>query len=348
MTVSEPPTSPKSSLAGPPGNGGHKVGRRRFLLTALGGAGALAAGSLLLRRRLVAGIKGLLAPETPVPVAVPLADAELATLVSLGDVLIPSRFVEEAASPGTPAPWPVPDQAARRESPVSGDSDALRRGEDLYRATCEACHGPSGVPQPPSPEGLLDFTDPAYGASTSDGELFWKLSRGRNGMPGYEDALAADDRWRLVLYLRSLSSGGAGQGPPILRRPRTAGEAVEAAIRDWCRRKPERAADFRAAAALLDRRSQADQARRFAELDLARRRHLFDSLLRPMAGSRAVRFLHRFSAEGRSVRRLWQLACIPILEGFYASSYGWKVVGYPRARGEGSNLVDYQLPIPPS
>jgi hypothetical protein len=37
----------------------------------------------------------------------------------------------------------------------------------------------------------------------ADGELFWKIGRGRNGMPAYERH-PDEDRWAIVHFLRTM------------------------------------------------------------------------------------------------------------------------------------------------
>jgi mono/diheme cytochrome c family protein len=38
----------------------------------------------------------------------------------------------------------------------------------------------------------------------TDGELFWKMSKGRGVMPAWEDQFSETQRWELVNYLRTL------------------------------------------------------------------------------------------------------------------------------------------------
>jgi hypothetical protein len=163
-------------------------------------------------------------------------------------------------------------------------------------------------------------------------------------MPGYEGVFDAADRWRLVAYVRSLAETQESAGAEALSEGRTPREVVSHTVADRCRRSPEAAGAFRAAVELLDARSLSHHGRRFAELALDERRALVAALLEPYAKSRATRLLYRFSEHGRGVRGLWRLVCVPILTGFYASSFGWRVVGYPQRRGAGSNLEDYQAP----
>jgi mono/diheme cytochrome c family protein len=109
--------------------------------------------------------------------------------------------------------WPVPPEEAARPNPLKASADTIRKGEKLFNRYCTACHGVSGRGDGPMAQQWArlpkDLTHPERQARLTDGEIFWKLSVGhRQGgdeiMPGLAYKLGADDRWRLVLYVRSL------------------------------------------------------------------------------------------------------------------------------------------------
>jgi len=39
----------------------------------------------------------------------------------------------------------------------------------------------------------------------SDGEFFWKITKGKKPMPSYEARLTPNDRWNVINYVRSLA-----------------------------------------------------------------------------------------------------------------------------------------------
>lgn len=317
--------------------------RRRVLSFLLGAAGLAALAALPFRRALLAALRLRITGTNSSPVLATLEEADMDTLLALGDVLVPSAFVGFEAT--SPAVWEAPPVAAMATNPVTGDSADAARGRRVYEENCVPCHGPSGTPRTTRVGGgAPDFADPDFARSRTDGEIFWKIATGRGVMPGYEGALDAADRWRVVRYVRSLSEAQAPNGAEVLSEGRTPREVVSRTVADCCRRNPEAAGAFRAAVELLDARSVSHQGRRFAQLELEERRALVGSMLEPYARSRMVRVLHHFSEYGRGVRGLWRLVCVPILTGFYASTFGWRVVGYPHRRGDGSNLTDYQAP----
>jgi len=73
---------------------------------------------------------------------------------------------------------------------------------------CAECHGDSGKgdgsqarmydPQP------TNFTDSAHMSTITDGELFYKISEGHRPMPSFKKRFTEEQRWQLVLFIRSL------------------------------------------------------------------------------------------------------------------------------------------------
>lgn len=104
-------------------------------------------------------------------------------------------------------PWIAPEDAKKVKNPVKVMPEGMAEATDLFRDTCSLCHGPHGagdgslaktLPQKPA-----NFTDPKM-KDITDGELFWKMSKGRGVMPAWEEQLSETQRWELVNYLRTL------------------------------------------------------------------------------------------------------------------------------------------------
>ena len=131
----------------------------------------------------------------------------------------PSRppVAPSASPPSTsgaaPADWTITPEDAALRNPLTASPENLKRGEELFRRHCTACHGSSG--RGDGPIALQwqrlprDLTHPERQARLTDGEIFTKISQGhRQGadviMPGLANRLSADDRWRVVLYVRTL------------------------------------------------------------------------------------------------------------------------------------------------
>jgi mono/diheme cytochrome c family protein len=84
----------------------------------------------------------------------------------------------------------------------------VRRGQDLYLARCESCHGAFGRPpwtDPPSR--APDLSSPAFQRSLSDQELVRAVRHGRPDMPAIPVLGGDADAGALVAFVRILSPG---------------------------------------------------------------------------------------------------------------------------------------------
>ena len=109
-----------------------------------------------------------------------------------------------------PGPWIVPEAAKQVANPLKPSQADLPAARKLYLDKCAECHGDTGKGD--GPQGRMydplpkDLTDAAHMNAVSDGELFYKISEGHRPMPAFRKRLTDEQRWRLVLFLRSLSS----------------------------------------------------------------------------------------------------------------------------------------------
>ncbi len=99
-----------------------------------------------------------------------------------------------------------------RNSSVAYQTISVVAGLDLFATHCIGCHGAAGHGDGPLAKGLqpppADLTAPHTALHTA-GDLFWWLTRGKppGVMPGFASQLGEDDRWDLINFLRTLSSG---------------------------------------------------------------------------------------------------------------------------------------------
>jgi mono/diheme cytochrome c family protein len=107
--------------------------------------------------------------------------------------------------------WNIPDEAKLRQNPMHATPQALDAARILYDDHCERCHGKSGKGDgadatkfSTSPR---DLTDSSRMSEQSDGELFYKISEGRKPMPEFKTKLTEEQRWQLVLLMRSMAGG---------------------------------------------------------------------------------------------------------------------------------------------
>jgi mono/diheme cytochrome c family protein len=134
-------------------------------------------------------------------------------------VLSAAPAAPQGARPGAPdTEWTAPAGERTRSSPLQATRENVERGRHLYVEHCSTCHGDKGRGEghsPGSPAARAarpphDLTDPGIQTMLADGEIFWKVTVGyrKDGkvvMPAYEALLPdADDRWRLVQYVRTL------------------------------------------------------------------------------------------------------------------------------------------------
>lgn len=111
-------------------------------------------------------------------------------------------------------PWPAPAKEKKRRNPVPATAASVQQGRMLYQGNCLLCHGEKGAGDGPWVEKLTvkpaDLSDRHMMSEMTDGEIFWKVSTGRDPMPSFAENLTEEQRWHLVNYLRSLVKGSSG------------------------------------------------------------------------------------------------------------------------------------------
>jgi mono/diheme cytochrome c family protein len=114
-----------------------------------------------------------------------------------------------AAEQGNRKPkWEAPEAARTAENPIPATPEAVQDGLSLYKKNCLTCHGTQGRGDGPAAQFIesspTDISDPEVQSRVTDGEVFWKISEGRNPMPSFKKKLSEDERWKLVHYVRRL------------------------------------------------------------------------------------------------------------------------------------------------
>lgn len=114
--------------------------------------------------------------------------------------------------------WNIPEDAKEMKNPSAPSKDVMKAARDLYLDHCAQCHGETGKGD--GSEAMMydpppgDLTDAKRMTPQSDGELFWKISEGKKPMPAFKKRLTAEERWQLVLFVRSLSPNPAEAPKP--------------------------------------------------------------------------------------------------------------------------------------
>ena len=98
--------------------------------------------------------------------------------------------------------------------PLTSTRENIERGKRLFATNCATCHGDNGTGDGPVAKAGILARPPAnlvFGASRSlpDGYIYGTIVNGGIVMPSLGDALSPDERWQVVLYVRSLQSGAS-------------------------------------------------------------------------------------------------------------------------------------------
>lgn len=101
------------------------------------------------------------------------------------------------------------DLAAKRPNPVKMTAASVAIGKHHFTTFCAPCHGPEakgGVTGPVAAKFIPppDLTSAELQRQRTDGYWHSYILAGGAVMPGYVEALSAEEAWHLVNYLRTL------------------------------------------------------------------------------------------------------------------------------------------------
>ena len=105
--------------------------------------------------------------------------------------------------------WKAPKEAMAIKNPVKKIQRGVSavKGKKIFKTRCMICHGPKGVGNGPGGKALdpkpQNLTLPMVKNQT-DGELFWKVTNGRNAMIKWGPILSESERWDVINYVRTL------------------------------------------------------------------------------------------------------------------------------------------------
>lgn len=119
------------------------------------------------------------------------------------------------------------------------DGRALDRGMFVYVNFCQTCHGPLGlgdgtVTQRGFPAPLSLIAPHAVGMK--DGQIFHIVTYGQKNMSSYAAQISREDRWKVILYVRSLQKQAAEAAKQAAAAAPTAAPAPPAAGRAEAKR----------------------------------------------------------------------------------------------------------------
>jgi len=111
--------------------------------------------------------------------------------------------------------WELPEDADKTKNPVAPTPESIAKGKELYLArdkgNCIFCHGETGAGNEANLPQLrrkpADLSNKERMTAMTDGEVFWKITKGINGiMPAGERRMKeAEERWHVVNYVRTLA-----------------------------------------------------------------------------------------------------------------------------------------------
>jgi mono/diheme cytochrome c family protein len=124
----------------------------------------------------------------------------------------PDGMTLRAPVPGTIPrglpPLPATSAAATQPNPFAADDrKAMDRGAFVFATFCQPCHGTNGEGTGLVVKHGFAAPPPLYRPQTrekSDADLFAIVTSGLNTMPSYASQISRDDRWRAILFLRTL------------------------------------------------------------------------------------------------------------------------------------------------
>jgi Cytochrome C oxidase, cbb3-type, subunit III len=115
-------------------------------------------------------------------------------------------------------PWIVPEEYKALKNPLLPSEPNLNSAKQIYSEECAQCHGEHGKGDGPEARTHAplpaDLTDSKRMATVTDGEIFYQISEGRRPMPSFKNRLTQDQRWQLVLLVRSFSQASIA---PIMK-----------------------------------------------------------------------------------------------------------------------------------
>lgn len=119
----------------------------------------------------------------------------------------PEVDTKEVYSKPRGAAWKVPVADAKKVSKVKTDAGTVATGKEIWLKECKSCHGTKGLGDGTKAEKIdISCGNFSYSSfqSQTDGELYFKTTKGRKPMPSFEEKLDDTQRWQVITYIRTL------------------------------------------------------------------------------------------------------------------------------------------------
>lgn len=113
---------------------------------------------------------------------------------------------------GGEPPMSLEQATIKMHDPLQPTPENLARGKEQFTTYCAPCHGESGQGNGPvahilakPPKNLIAGTS----KDLPDGYIYGAIRDGVLSMPSYAEEMPAEQRWQVVMYLRSMQSAAA-------------------------------------------------------------------------------------------------------------------------------------------
>jgi cytochrome c553 len=113
---------------------------------------------------------------------------------------------------GGEPPMSVEQATIKMHNPLQPTPENLANGKEQFNTYCAPCHGESGQGNGPvahllakRPDNLIDDKSKNF----PDGYIYGVIRDGHESMPSYAEEMPAEQRWQVVMYLRSMQSAPA-------------------------------------------------------------------------------------------------------------------------------------------
>jgi mono/diheme cytochrome c family protein len=113
---------------------------------------------------------------------------------------------------GGEPPMSLEQATIKMHNPLESTPENLAKGKEQFTTYCAPCHGDSGQGNGPvahilakPPKNLISGTS----KDLPDGYIYGAIRDGVLSMPSYAEEMPADQRWQVVMYLRSMQSAAA-------------------------------------------------------------------------------------------------------------------------------------------
>jgi mono/diheme cytochrome c family protein len=125
--------------------------------------------------------------------------------------------------------WDAPPEMKQKKNPVVSSEAATKEAKTIFADKCANCHGDAGKGDGPDAmmydPGPADLTDAKRMSKFTDGDLFYKITVGKKPMPSFEKRLSEQQRWEMVLLVRSFANSSSAQQLDSTETPSAAAAA---------------------------------------------------------------------------------------------------------------------------